>query len=62
MKGNFQYRKILYDRWLTVNLDNGEFVFLYMNDFLDWVVTEEGDGSGIVIYGESSRIVVSIEG
>ena len=62
MKGNFQYRKILYDRWLTVNLDNGEFVFLYMNDFLDWVVTEEGDGSGIVIYGENSRIVVSIEG
>jgi hypothetical protein len=54
-------RNTLYDRWLTVNLDDGELVFLYMNDILDWLATEEGDGSGIVIYGENSRIVVSIE-
>lgn len=54
-------RKTLYDRWLTVDLDNGEFVFLYMNDFLDWVATEEGDGSGMVVYGENSKIVVFIE-
>ena len=50
-----------YDRWAIVKLDNGEYVYLYMNDLLESALTERGDKHGTIVYGEHSRIAVDIK-
>ena len=50
-----------YDRWVIVKLDNGEYVYLYMNDLLESALTERGDKHGTIVYGEHSRIAVDIK-
>ncbi|MBQ7817636.1 MAG: hypothetical protein IJ388_02410 [Oscillospiraceae bacterium] len=54
-------RRTLYDRWLSVTFDNGDYALLYMNSFAEWLSTEEGWFSGTVVYGRNSQIVVSID-
>ena len=51
----------LYDRWLSVDFDNDDYAFIYMNSFFEWISTEEGQFEGKVVYGKNSLIVVDIE-
>ena len=51
----------LYDQWVTVDLDNGEYVFLYMDGFKEYLQTEEGRYNGKLVYAENSLIVVEID-
>lgn len=54
-------RYTLFDRWLSVDFDNGNNAFIYMDSFLEWISTEEGRFEGKVVYGKNSLIVVGIE-
>ena len=52
---------LYYDRWLSVDFDNDDYAFIYMNSFFEWISTEEGQFEGKVVYGKNSLIVVDIE-
>ena len=54
-------RHSLYDKWLSVDFDNDDYAFIYMNSFFEWISTEEGQFEGKVVYGKNSLIVVDIE-
>ena len=53
--------KKLYNRWINVDLDNDEVVYLYMDNFFERLITEEGQFTGTVTYGKNSLIVVNID-
>lgn len=53
-------RRQLYDRWVSVDLENDEYAFIYMNSWFEWIATGEGDFEGTVVYGKNSRIVVDM--
>lgn len=57
----YHSRHDLYDKWLSVDFDNDDYAFIYMNSFLEWISTEEGQFEGKVVYGKNSLIVVDIE-
>lgn len=56
----YHSRTTLYDQWITVDFDNGDYGFLYMDSFFEWLTTEEGLFEGTVVYGKNSLIVVEI--
>ena len=51
----------LYDKWKTVDLDNGKFVLLYMDNFKEYLQLDEGCYNGKIVYGVNSLIVVEID-
>ena len=51
----------LYSRLIDVDLDNGVVVYLYMDNFFERLITEEGQFTGTVTYGKNSLIVVDID-
>ena len=54
-------RTRLYDRWTTVNLEEGGVAYLYVNSPLKWLQTEHGAVDGTVVYGRNSLIVVELQ-
>lgn len=52
----------LYDRWTTVEFENGGVGYLYINSPLKWLQTEYGTFEGTVVYGRNSLIVVDLQG
>lgn len=61
VRSEYRPRKFLYDRWMSVTFEDGDYVLLYIDNFSEWLTTEEGRFHGTVVYGENSRIVVSFE-
>ena len=57
----YRSRHTMYDKWLTVDFDNGDYAFIYMNSFFERISTEEGRFEGKIVYGKNSLIVVDIE-
>lgn len=53
-------QKGLYEKYWTVDFDNGEYAYVYMNNVVEAFTAEEGSFTGTVVYGENSRIVVDI--
>jgi len=53
-------RSMLYDRWVSVDFENGDCAFLYINDIFEAFGTDRGECSGKVVYGKNSLIVVDI--
>lgn len=51
-------KHMLYDRWVSVDFSNGEYAFVYINNFVEWLSLEEGTFEGKVVYGKNSLIVV----
>lgn len=50
-----------YPKTLAVYLDNGETAYIYNRNFIEYLLTESGEFSGRVVYGESSSIIVEID-
>ena len=53
-------RNQLYDRWLTVDLDNYDYAYIYVNSFFNALSMEEGEFKGKVVYGKNSLIIVDM--
>lgn len=51
----------LYDRWIVVELEDGNGVFRYVHDPWQWMQTQYGAFEGTVVYGKNSRIVVDMQ-
>lgn len=58
---SYSSRYTLYDKWLSVDFDNEDYAFIYMNSFFKRISTDEGRFEGKVVYGKNSLIVVDIE-
>ncbi len=56
----YSYNRV-YDKWVGVELGNGEWTFIYMNDVFESILTDRGDLYGTVIYAKNSKIVVDIK-
>lgn len=50
----------LYDRWTTVDFEQGDYAHLYINSPLEWIQTDYGTFEGTVVYGRNSLIVVEL--
>ena len=50
-----------YDRWMSVDFDNGDYAYLYMDNIFEFIKTEEGEFEGSVVYAKNSLIVVDME-
>ena len=50
----------LYERWLTVDFDNYDDAYIYVNSFFDSLSIEEGEFKGEVVYGKNSLIIVDM--
>lgn len=56
----YTVRYMLYDRWVSVDFENGDWAYLYINDVFEAFGTDRGECSGKVVYGKNSLIVVDI--
>ena len=57
---SYHSRCKLYGRWLSVDFDNDDCAFIYMNSLFERISTEEGQFEGTVVYGKNSLIVVDM--
>lgn len=55
------FQTISYSKWLSVDFVNGDYAWVYMDSFFEWISTEEGRFDGTVVYGKNSLIVVDID-
>lgn len=62
ISGHSYYTKYtLYDGWLSVDFDNNDYAYIYIDGFFERISTEEGSFEGKVVYGKNSLIVVDVE-
>lgn len=59
-KGVSSRHGALYNKWVSVELDNLDAVYIYIDDLPEALGAEYGQFSGTVVYGENSLIVVDI--
>lgn len=59
-KDAYLSRKLLYDRWLSVEFDSGDMVSIYTDNVSEALRTQYGEFNGTIVYGKNSLIVVDI--
>ena len=58
---SYRLKYTWYNKWWSVDFENSNYAFIYINSLAEWTSMKEGQNEGQVVYGKNSLIVVDLE-
>ncbi len=49
-----------FERWMVIEMYDGKYAYVRMDNVFDWLLLDEKDHKGKIVYGENSLVVVDV--